>query len=266
MLSLGILGGIYAFHNPLQGCLLVRGGVRAGWLRSGLGGTYLRSLGRQDAGCALLPACAAAPPPACTHPPPRARHPQGPILLSLLSVFYNLHSEFMGGGSGSADGRPQHRLWSLTPASGPATIVQATPAWQSQQRRQQQQQQQQGQHVQLSGAPPTVLGPGLANGAHRASPQHSASLRIHVPSRLGELREHGDAHSPRAAPPTSASEDGSPGAIWQLPPPRLPSRSPSLSLRGPGVGAPAGPGSEGSVGNSFSFAALGSSAAKLHDD
>ena len=25
MLSLGILGGLYAFDNPLQGCLLVRG-------------------------------------------------------------------------------------------------------------------------------------------------------------------------------------------------------------------------------------------------
>lgn len=37
MLSLGILGGIYAFENPLQGCLLVRraggwGPAGSGWL------------------------------------------------------------------------------------------------------------------------------------------------------------------------------------------------------------------------------------------
>ena len=31
MLSLGILGGIYAFENPLQGCLLVRHAGGGGW-------------------------------------------------------------------------------------------------------------------------------------------------------------------------------------------------------------------------------------------
>ena len=53
----------------------------------------------------------------------------GPILLSLLSVFYSLHNDFMGtsgsggGGSGpraaesSRPGALSHRLWSMTPSN-----------------------------------------------------------------------------------------------------------------------------------------------------
>eukprot|EP00887_Chlorella_sp_A99_P007660 scaffold20.g7660.t1 len=81
MLSLGILGGIYTFDNPLQ--------------------ARPSPLAPAGPGCPRGSGCL-----------------MGPILLSLLSVFYALHNEFMGtlqadrGGGGSGLG---HRLWSLSP-------------------------------------------------------------------------------------------------------------------------------------------------------
>lgn len=63
LMSLGILGGLYAFENPLQGCIL------------------------------------------------------GPILLSLLSVFYELHREFMGGQGG------KEFIGVRTPKSTPLTVA-----------------------------------------------------------------------------------------------------------------------------------------------
>ncbi|KAI3438020.1 hypothetical protein D9Q98_000463 [Chlorella vulgaris] len=134
MLSLGILGGIYAFENPLQGCLL------------------------------------------------------GPILLSLLSVFYRLHSEFMGGGGGGTatldggGGGPAHRLWSLTPT----TLNR----------------QQQGQGR-------GWMGPGGVAGEQEGldqSPGLGAGLRVSVPLRRVQIASEGaGGHSP--GPVTSGEED-----------------------------------------------------------
>ncbi|EFN55069.1 hypothetical protein CHLNCDRAFT_134947 [Chlorella variabilis] len=224
MLSLGILGGIYAFENPLQGCLL------------------------------------------------------GPILLSLLSVFYNLHSEFMGSGSGQATpdgGGPLHRLWSLTPG----TI-----------NRQQGQGQGQGQ-----GQMPGRLGQGGSGeeqGGAGMSPDLAAGLHVSVrPRRVQLPAEGGAAYSP--ARRTSGEEGGrSPGASppqQQAAEAQRPSSRQSLSLslgggRGrvvrdsPGGSAAAsaaasvasdgeGSGESDSGANSFSFnPSLHPEFAKMHHD
>lgn len=196
--------------------------------------------------------------PNADHPTPAHPHlSQGPILLSLLSVFYNLHSEFMGSGGGGGlgtDGRPQHRLWSVTPLTGAAK------------------QQTAAKQVRLSGAPPSVM-EGIG-GSPEASPQRSASLQIHVPRRHGEPSE-GDAYSP-AAPGSPEDAAASPNPLPEQQQPRPFSQSASLNLR-PGESAPAGPeesesdeadSNSGSVGNSFSFGLLSGAASsgKLHDD
>lgn len=193
-------------------------------------------------------------------PSPRAKPPQGPILLSLLSVFYNLHSEFMGGerpGERAPDGGPLHRLWSLTPGGSAGGMAQ-TPAPGTLR----------SQHVRLAPTPTST--PPVT-----AAQQRSASLRIHVPA-------HEDLAGPGYSPaaPTSGDEAlGSPARE------RQPTRSSSLTFRGmqplgPAAGVPNGDAGsdagdaasfdggqdEEDTANSFSFLSFGVLANKPHDD
>ena len=215
---------------------------------------------------------------ASTAPLPSPALLQGPILLSLLSVFYNLHSEFMGSGSGQATpdgGGPLHRLWSLTPG----TI-----------NRQQGQGQGQGQ-----GQMPGRLGQGGSGeeqGGAGMSPDLAAGLHVSVrPRRVQLPAEGGAAYSP--ARRTSGEEGGrSPGASppqQQAAEAQRPSSRQSLSLslgggRGRGVrdspgGSAAasaaasaasdgeGSGESDSGANSFSFnPSLHPEFAKMHHD
>ncbi len=208
---------------------------------------------------------------------------QGPILLSLLSVFYTLHSEFMGsGGSGTPAGGPLHRLWSVAPdtagrtAAGPKGEGLAP----------------QGRHVRLADGEP-------AGGASSPEPRLTG-LRVSMPSRF-DAAEGGAAFSPDAHG-SAAAPLGPPPHRQQLEQQLEPSVSLSLGRRpGPGAlqsspsllaamsaaaaaqGAEASGAEEGgldeleedgvdsrsqsfsaSIGDSFSFNALRS--LKLHDD
>ena len=112
-------------------------------------------------------------------------------------MFYNLHSEFMGAGSGSAaltpDGHPLHRLWSLTPGS--AARMPGAPA------------QQHSPHVRMAAGEPGDGG----------SPGGLPMLRVSLPQRRAE-GGGGGGYSPAAAP----LDDSSPQHSRQ--------RSVSLSL------------------------------------
>lgn len=155
------------------------------------------------------------------HLSPRSSCLQGPILLSLLSVFYTLHSEFMGsgGGGGPPAGGPLHRLWSLAP--GTAGQSAAGPKGQ-------------GHHVRL--APEE---PGGAAGSPEAL---RTGLRVSVPGRADAMAcEGGAAFSPgacgsAAAPPGPQAPVGSPADRQQLE--QQAEQSVSLSLgRRPGSAA-----------------------------
>lgn len=177
---------------------------------------------------------------------------QGPILLSLLSVFYNLHSEFMGSGERAPDGRPQHRLWSLTPNG--STIKQPAAAG-----------------TPTAGHVQQVQQPG---GDRVLSPERSVSLRINVPSQRSQ---------PPAGPVVERDEHESQVTARDLQQQQQQRSSPSVSLGArhgslhllprAAIGSP--PSSDGEEGeqeaadsnsaaNSFSF--LMGGAGKLHDD
>jgi hypothetical protein len=171
-------------------------------------------------------------------------------------VFYNLHSEFMGASSGAGaapDGRPVHRLWSITPL---------TPH---------------RQHDEQQGASP-------AAGAAVKRPGLGAGLRVSVPDRQG-LAEGGAEFSPERHGGSGGSDAAAVSPLLQRQHSR---RSVSLSLpvaAGDGVaarpvsadeeqrgqeeeeeqGADTDGGDSGSVGNSFSFFA-NAAASKQHDD
>ena len=255
MLSLGILGGIYAFENPLQGCLLVRprlsggGGRAAGTCPAPL----LRTILHQPMHTWPSPSSAV------QHSfPTQNPGAQGPILLSLLSVFYNLHSEFMGGGDRAPDGRPQHRLWSLTPNASTARPAGAgTPTA--------------GHAQQLERRPG---GDGLT------SPERSVSLRVNVPSRRGpapagpisereeyesqvtardlqqQYQQQQQQQQQRSSPSVSFALGGRHGSL-----PHLALDSPPTS---DGEEAEQEAADSNSAANSFSF--LMGGAGKLHDD
>jgi hypothetical protein len=181
---------------------------------------------------------------------------QGPILLSLLSVFYNLHSEFMGASSGAGaapDGRPVHRLWSITPLTSHR------------------------QHGEQQGASP-------AAGAAERQAGLGVGLRVSVPDRQG-LAEGGAEFSPERQGGSGASDAAAASPLLQRQHSR---RSVSLSLpvsAAGGVaahpasaeeeqrveeeeqeqGADTDGGDSGSVGYSFSFFA-NAAAGKQHDD
>lgn len=171
-------------------------------------------------------------------------------------MFYNLHSEFMGGGERAPDGRPQHRLWSLTPNGStvrqPAAAETPTAG--------------NAQQVQQGGGDAVL------------SPDRSVSLRINVPSRGGQppagpvsgRREHEpqvtardlqqqEQEQQRSSPSESFTLGTRHGSLHQLP---------RAGLGSP----PASDGEEGeqeaadsnSAANSFSF--LMGGAGKLHDD
>lgn len=108
---------------------------------------------------------------------------QGPILLSLLSVFYTLHSEFMGSGGSMPSSVPMHRLWS--PAAGTAAHSAAGHKGQGAA--------QQGQrHVRLATGEPCggAGSPGLP----------PTELRISVPSKHAALAPQGCAPASAAGP------------------------------------------------------------------
>lgn len=161
-------------------------------------------------------------------------------------MFYNLHSEFMGGGERAPDGRPQHRLWSLTPNG--STVRQPAAA-----------------ETPTAG---NALQAQQAGGDAVLSPDRSVSLRINMPSRRGQ---------PPAGPVSGRTEHEPQVTVRDLQQQEQEQQrsSPSVSFTLPRAGLGSPPASDGDEGeqeatdsnsaaNSFSF--LMGGACKLHDD